>query len=262
MLSGAWHSIDDALAILNHPGHPNQKVHGGRGGGGVAGLPRTSGAESPTEAARATNPNYGTTGGMEPRYPDAPAISHSARTGKVESRQYTPDMGPLPSGAYEENCTNAVMAFEMRMRGYDVQAAPMDILDRSGFAAGRTYAEGDQQLASQWRAPGGGEHGRSFAGQQWRSFKEIDREVESWPEGGRGYMTTGKHVFSVVKRGGKAEYVESQFDATPDRIVTTQYKNKYGSEAIGGKVQEAKVIRLDDLEPTDAILDSVVAAGQ
>ena len=254
MLSGQWRPMVEASMILNHPGHPNQKVHGGRGGGaGVAGLPRTSGTESPTQAARATNPNYGTTGGM-----DQPVYRDAGKAGE----KYTPDMGPPPSGAYEENCTNAVMAFEMRMRGYDVQAAPLDVLDPYGYAGGRTYAETDQQLASQWQAPGGGSHGRSFSGQKWRSFDEIDREVRSWPEGGRGYMTTGKHVFSVVKQGGKAQYVEAQYDANPTRIVTSEYTQKFHSEGFGGKPEDAKVVRLDDLEPTDAILESVVAAGQ
>lgn len=205
------------------------------------------------EAAEGTNPNYGTTSSTsDPVYREA---------GKAGER-WTPAMGPPPSGAYEENCTNAVHAFEMRMRGYDVQAAPLDVLDKHGYAAGRTYKEIDDQVTSSWTLPGGRPHGRSFASQQWRSFDDIDAEVRGWPEGGRGLMTTGKHVFSVVKVRGKAKYIEAQFDASPTREVTAEYRRKYRSSKshTTGRREEAKVVRLDDLEPASGILGAVVVA--
>lgn len=206
------------------------------GGGAVADLPRGP-VRSIADAAKGTNPNYGST--LEgPTYRDA------ARAGE----RWTPEMGPPPSGAYEANCTNAVMAFEMRMRGYNVQAAPLNVLDKYGYAAGRTNKEMDDQFASNWKSADGTPHGRTFRDQKWRSLKEIDAEVGRWPEGGRGFVNAGKHVFAVVKKNGKAQYVESQFDASPTAVVTRQYRKKYG----GGKV-----IRLDDLVPTDEIFESI-----
>ena len=162
-------------------------------------------------------------------------------------------------GAFEENCTNVVMGFEMRMRGFDVKAAPLHVLDKYGYAAGRAYQETDDQLASSFRNPDGSPHGRSFSGQKWRSFDEIDAEVADWGDGGRGYMTVGKHVFNVVNQGGKAKYVEGQFDASPSRIVTAAYRKKYRASKVFSGREEAKVVRLDDLEPADGILESVVA---
>lgn len=198
-------------------------------------------------AAEGTNPNFGTTASEDqPKYRDA------ARAGQ----HWNPDMGPPPSGAYEDNCTNATMAFEMRMRGYDVQAAPMDRLDRYGYAAGRTDREIDQQLAVSWQLPGGAPHGRVLRGQKFKSFKEIDREVKDWPEGGRGFVYVGKHVFSVVRTKGKTQFVEPQFGVGPSRVVTAEYRKKF----FGDSGDQGKVIRLDDLEPADGILETVVPA--
>jgi hypothetical protein len=207
----------------------------------VDALPRIERKFTVRDAAAQTNPEYGTT-------------TYGPKYRGVE--RWTPDLGPLPSGAYEENCTNAVYGFEMRMRGFDVQAAPLDVLDRHGYAAGRTYQEVDDLLTAGWRLPDGRPHGRSFSAQAWRSFKEIDAEiVADWPEGGRGFITVGKHVFNVIKKSGKPVYVEAQFDASATRAVTAQYRKKYGLGA--GMTGEAKVVRLDDLVPTDSIMEAI-----
>jgi ADP-ribosyltransferase exoenzyme/F like protein len=215
----------------------------------LASLPRTTGKVKPPAAnAKATNPKFGTTT-SGPTYRDA---------AKVGDR-WTPEMGPLPSGAFEENCTNVVHAFEMRMRGFDVQAAPLDVLDKYGYASGRTFKEVDRLVADAWRLPDGTPHGRSFAAQRWRSFAEVDAEIErDWPEGGRGFITVGKHVFNVVKIRGKAQYVEAQFDVNATRNVTALYKRKYRSSGVFSTgAEEAKVIRLDDLVPTEDIFQTV-----
>lgn len=220
----------------------------------VSPLPRTSGRKQPTPsaAAKATNPNYGST------YNGA-VYREQGRAGQP----WTPNLGPLPSGAYEENCTNAVNAFEMRMRGFDVTASPLDVLDKYGYAAGRTYEETDQLFADIWRLPDGKPHGRGFDDQKWRSFAEIDTEIrDQWPDGGRGVITVGKHIFNVVKANGKAQYIDAQSEATPSRIVTTLYKKRYrGAKMWSDAVQEGKLIRLDDLVPTGRVLDAVQASG-
>jgi hypothetical protein len=107
-------------------------------------------------------------------------------------------------------------------------------------------------LADSWRLSSGKPHGRSFADQSWRSFDQIDAEIEQWPEGGRGTIFVGKHIFSVVKVDGKAQYIEAQYDANRTRVVTAHYRRRFGGRGGG-----AKLIRLDDLVPTDAVLESV-----
>ena len=185
--------------------------------GPIGALPRTGRAETPSAAAKAVNPSFGST-------VNGPTYPGHGKAGK----RWTAGDGPMPSGAYEENCTNAVNAFEMRMRGYDVTAAPLDVVAKSGYAAGRTFAETDQLFADAWRLPNGKPHGRSFDSQQWRSFAEIDSEIErDWPDGGRGVITVGKHIFNAMKMNGKARYIEAQFDATPTRNVTSLYQRKY-----------------------------------
>lgn len=193
-----------------------------------------------TGAAQGTNPHYGST-------TENPIYYREAKAGK----NWTPEMGPPPRDAYEENCTNTVMAFEMRMRGYDVHAGPLHILDQGGYAGGRTTREFDEQLRSSWTLPGGKPHGRSLSGQPWTSHKDIDKQVRSWPEGARGVVWSGKHVYSVVNVRGKTQYVEPQFDASPSRVVTGEYRRKYA---------QGKLIRLDDLAPAGGILEAVVPA--
>jgi len=228
------------------------KFASGDGGGtgdwaGADALPRFAKHPTVSQAAKGANPNFGTTT-ENPTYRDA------ARAGKP----WTPDMGPPPSGAYEENCTNCVHSVEMRMRGYDVQAAPLNVLDKYGYASGRTEREMDEQLSSSWRLPGGAPHGRTFGSQQWRTFGDIDAEVKGWPDGGRGYVTVGKHVFNVVKNGKKVDYIEGQFDESASRVVTSAYKRRFGGRR--GAEKTAKLIRLDDLVPAAGILDSVTVA--
>jgi len=256
-------SVDMAALLLGPVDRTYKRDKNGRfgsGGGGAAAAPVAPGTEgvsalpkvrvpSMSVAAKGTNPHYGET-------TNGPTYREAAKAGK----NWDSSMGPPPSGAYEENCTNCVHAFEMRMRGYDVEAAPIHVLDKYGYGAGRTYSEVDAQVAASYTLPGGAPHGRSFAGQKWKSFGEVDAEVQSWPDGGRGFMTVGRHVFSVVKTAGKVRYVEPQFDASPSRTVTAQYRKKFKGHAMFDEaIQEAKVIRLDDLEPADGILSSVVA---
>lgn len=219
--------------------------------GKVDSLPRMAKRQPALAAAKATNPNFGSTN-------NGPAYYEQGKAGG----RWTPSLGPLPGGAFEENCTNAVNAFEMRMRGYDVTAAPLDVLSKYGYAAGRTFKEFDELFTEAWRLPDGKPHGRSMASQKWRSFAEIDAEIDrDWPDGGRGVITVGKHVFNVVKERGKARYVEAQYDATPSRNVTRLYKSRFkGYDGWSDGIQEGKLIRLDDLVPTDSILETVEAA--
>jgi len=214
-------------------------------------LPRIEGKQpAPAAAARSANPKFGETSNSRVTY----------REQGQAGERWTPELGPLPSGAYEENCTNAVNAFEMRMRGYDVTAAPLDVLDKYGYAAGRTFKETDELFAKAWRLPNGKPHGRSFFGgdQPWRSFRDIDAEIEQhWPEGGRGVITVGRHIFNVVKLRGKAQYIEAQYDANASRVVTSLYRRRFKSSGMFGEIQEGKLIRLDDLVPTDGIYEAI-----
>lgn len=210
----------------------------------VQALPRLATVPTPSAAAKVLNPKYGST-------VDGPTYPNIGRMQKT----WTSEVGPPPLGAYEENCTNVVNAFEMRMRGLDVEAAPLDVLDWYGQAEGRTHEQVDELFTSAWRLPDGSPHGRTFLDLPWRSFEQIDLEVESWPHGARGTISVGNHIFSVVNEKGKAVYYEGQFDASSTREVTKLYREKY--RVHHEKADEAKVIRLDDLVPTDAILQAV-----
>lgn len=227
--------------------------------GELASLPRLPRPEAAQTAAKNTNPLNGRTSFYEtPTYP---------AQGK-QGKPWTPALGPLPHGAFEENCTNVVMAWDMRMRGYDVNAAPLTELDKSGYASGRTFKGLDELLASAYTLPGGKPHGRSFFGGDprppWQSFKQIDAQVESWPDGARGVITTGRHIFNVIKTGGKARYIEAQMDGeVPSRNVTRAYKTRFKAGTMfGGEPEEGKVMRIDDLEPAAGVMVTLSTPGQ
>jgi hypothetical protein len=200
-------------------------------------LTRLRRPQSATLSAKATNPRNGTT-------VDGPTYRDAGRAGQP----WTPDMGPLPWGAYEQNCTNVVMAWEMRMRGFDVTAGALDVLDKYGYAAGRTFDEYEELLRA-WRLPDGRPHGRTFAGQKWLSDAELEAVVAQWPDGARGLIHAGKHTFSVIKVNGKMQFIEAQNGATSG-AVTAAYRKRFGARDYGAW----KYIRLDDLVPSDDIL--------
>ena len=79
--------------------------------------------------------------------------------------------------------------------------------------------------------------------------------VESWPEGARGFVSQQwkmqrlGHIYTVEKRGGKAVFHEPQ---VPDKAVGGG--EGYLDRAVHGKIN---LLRVDDLTPTDALLDYV-----
>lgn len=138
---------------------------------------------------------------------------------------------------YDNNCTNAVVAAELRTRGYDVVAAPRP--NRTGRPVGES-AEG-------WRDESGAL--RPFT--TGLKADEVNKIVDSWPEGSRGFVSgqwrgnKDGHIFTVEKVDGKPVYHEPQI---PDSAVNG------GADHLGrmapGKIN---ILRVDDLTPTDTL---------
>ena len=142
---------------------------------------------------------------------------------------------------YDNNCSNAVVAAELRARGLSVIAAP-----RPG-REGRYNTES----AAAWRDAEG--KVRPFTPELTKS--DVIDIVESWPEGARGFVSQQwkmqrlGHIYTVEKRGGKAVFHEPQ---VPDKAVGGG--EGYLDRAVHGKIN---LLRVDDLTPTDALLDYV-----
>jgi hypothetical protein len=130
--------------------------------------------------------------------------------------------------AYGENCTGVVQAYELRRRGFDAQAGPLEKELRSdeGGLGGRTAAA----IEKPW--------GRNFT---TATKQEIDKAFED--PGSRGivriswnYPLRGAHVFNVENVGGEVRYVDGQ--PTPPQSDASRYFN------VGG---DTAYIRTDDL---------------
>lgn len=134
---------------------------------------------------------------------------------------------------FRNNCGHSVAAFEMRMRGEAVVAAP---IPEARIAAGGIDVE---DFLSRWRTP----DGKAPTLTQTRNVTTTQEFVRSWGEGGRGFIMvqwkTGEgHAFAAYVQDGKAFFVDPQ---------TGQ---RYGTD-IFQKVRVRRIwaVRSDDLTP-------------
>lgn len=134
--------------------------------------------------------------------------------------------------AYSENCTGVVQAYELRRRGHDVRAGPLEknLRTDEGGPGGRSL----DVIEKAWG-------GRFIPG----SRAEIEEAFKQ--PGSRGVVyirwdAGGAHVFNVENNGGKARFVDGQ--PTPARRDASRYF---------GRGHSTKYIRLDDRsEPPDS----------
>lgn len=160
---------------------------------------------------------------------------------------------------WRNNCARCVVAWELRRRGYDVEASPAP--------GGLGIASSD--LANMWRR--GSENG-NFA--SWRtvsthSVRTMKEQADSYllnnqPDGARGFVAIGYkqseggggHVFAWERVGDKIVYAEPQ--------VPKEYQNQYRAEMNfdrASPVLDLKFMRTDDLFAGPAVAELVLPAG-
>ena len=141
-------------------------------------------------------------------------------------------------GNYEENCQRAVVAYELRRRGYDVIAQP-------------TY-NGDQ-------LPTGGKWKGAFQGatdvnigdkSPKKTQQNLEREMKKYGPGSRGIVRIPGHVFNVENQGGKIRYIDAQTN-------TVYTSNNVFGRITGGKSASIKLVRTDNLRLSDRAKKSV-----
>lgn len=142
---------------------------------------------------------------------------------------------------YTDNCTHCVTAYELRRRGYDVEAT------RSPKVNGRNMRE----ILPRWVDQDGNPRGMTMSG--YNSL-EVDRAVESWGPGSRGWVVVewedgGSHVFAVENVGGKPVYVEPQHPMLGSGTAESHFQKV--KQSLGS----VYYVRVDDLVPTAKIID-------
>lgn len=202
---------------------PQVEVEPKRAPGGIDSLPRKGDGKGkvsgPTGDLNVTNPKYGEPG-------------------------------------YGINCVHVVNAYELRRRGYDVEATPLPT--SMWGQQGRNATE----ALHRWREPERPDGTREFTTLGLAALRKpgVAKEVArflGWPPGARGWMRLawvggGGHIFSVeVAPDGRAVFTDAQ---THTALTDTALRKWFA------RATAAQIVRVDDLVPTDAVMEFVRAA--
>ena len=163
-----------------------------------------------------------------------------------EAKLVNPLRGKADVGGfgYTSNCSNCVTAFEMRRRGFDVNAAKIDVKGR--------YPQ--DFVDSWWKREDGSTPSMDFVS----SRRGLEGWAADYPDGARGFVTcawkgTGTgHVFSWEKVNGKIMYIEPQNPLNPN------------AEDHWKRIKPGSVlaVRVDDLVPTDRVTTGLETKGK
>jgi len=135
------------------------------------------------------------------------------------------------------NCPNCAMAYELRRRGYDVEALPLF----DGMVTG--------EIKALYK---GAKINTAFTPKQKNN---VPLKIAEWGEGARGSVIVqwkgimkGGHIYSVEVKNGKAEFIDAQ--------VPTNNANNYIKNA-----SSVKYMRTDNLDFTNNALKCVKNKG-
>lgn len=139
------------------------------------------------------------------------------------------------------NCVHVANTYELQRRGYAVTATPLPTrLGDSG--------RDSQEALLRWRDRNG--DARVFSE---TTTRRLTRDVSAWPVGARGFVTVqwksgGGHIFNVERTADGVRYYEAQSRTRID------FDSDYAKAA---KMNSVRVARVDDLTPSDAVLEFV-----
>ena len=133
---------------------------------------------------------------------------------------------------FQFNCQRCVMAYELRRRGYDVEALPTYDGDEMGYVGNYIQAFKGATLEDV-----GGRNGKI-------SINNIENKMREWGDGARAIIrmrwngNKSGHVFNVENQGGRIVYTDSQVHRTVD---IADYMS-------GAEPTRTGIIRVDDKE--------------
>lgn len=170
----------------------------------------------------------------------------------VPRRDMTPaqalaDANPLfaTDRAYQVNCTHATATWELRRRGYNVQATPLpqEFIPRNGRDA--------METTGRWLRPDGTPATLVPA----KNVTTVRKFATEWGQGARGWVVInwkggGGHIFSVENVGGKVVFSDPQNPAADAA--------GFIARASPGRVW---AVRVDNLTPTEGVQEFYTPAG-
>ena len=151
------------------------------------------------------------------------------------------------SGSYALNCSRVAQAYELRRRGFDVQAS----------GRRKDVSQIWAHLQQIWRRPDG-----SFAIENivdipglTKGAANVEAEIlKKFPDGARGSVTLfwtqgGGHAFNWERLGGKIQFVDAQ---THEIDVSRYFEQS----------KDVHIMRLDNLEPSAAVKEYLAGLDQ
>jgi hypothetical protein len=230
--------------VTRHATH-NQKDHGREGAKGAVEIIGAV-AAGPT----ATHPGIDALPKLE-RDPSVTQYSHLTDDAYATNPRYGEPQ-------FDNNCVHVVSAYELRRRDLDATASPLpERLGDNGRNA--------QEALERWVLPDGRPHGRSVSVHSGVTAQEVIATTEAWPDDARGWIAfsydrrygAGGHIFNVEKIDGEVIFVDAQ-SSEPylDLKQFIQRSKEAGEAPVWG------VVRVDDLEPTDAVMEFIEQGGR
>lgn len=151
---------------------------------------------------------------------------------------------------FSANCQRCVVAYELRRRGYDVEALPTyqgDTLNRVAYVD-----QNNGIYAARWRGAfqGAKTENVGVAGNNASAEKAVMQNIsDKMKEYGNGsraviqifYRGGGGHVFNVENQGGRIVYVEAQTGKMKDVARTMQ----------SVRTDSVNIVRVDNLRVSD-----------
>ncbi len=152
---------------------------------------------------------------------------------------------------YSENCQRAVVAYELRRRGYDVVAQPTYRGDTMGAIVhsqnGVNYSRWSGAFQNAKVENVGAANGN-------RLISNIDSKMGSYGDGSRAVLQVqwksgGGHVFNVERQNGKNVYIDPQ--------VNRRYTENYIKQNV--KPGSVNIVRTDNLRVSERAKNSVTS---
>ena len=150
---------------------------------------------------------------------------------------------------YEINCTRVAATVEMRYRGYNVTAQK----------AGKGADKSDQTIQSNWVD----KKGNARPLKRVNTEEELEKALLSQPEGSRFFVIApwkqgSAHIWNAEIKGGKVIYHEGQVNdyvsGTPEAWAVRNRSIEW--EKYRGRPASVRYMRVDDLEPTNQLIDN------
>ena len=152
---------------------------------------------------------------------------------------------------YSENCQRAVVAYELRRRGYDVVAQPTYRSDTMGRVVHVDSRKGTYH--SRWSGAFRGAKPENVGGRTGsKMIDRLDSKMASYGEGARAVVQVqwkkgGGHVFVAERKNGRTVYIDPQ--------VNKRYTANYIASSV--RPGSVNLVRTDNLRVSERAKNSV-----